>query len=156
MVIRTQCKKCGATIKLDFGNLTKDEALAVAEKMDRTPRECPGQHTELGGFRQLWSLDDAVHRAYDLGEGEEPEPVISDKEYVEGLLAEGKDIIDGGCNTVPELNLPRLHDFPNLDHMGFGNFKNTTHLFLRCDSPCGKRFYERLVLKSAHPTTIPA
>ena len=156
MVIRTQCNKCGATIKLDFGNLTKDEALAIAEKMDRTPRECPGQHTELEGFRKRWSLDDAIHRAYDLGEGEEPEPVISDKEYVEGLLAEGKEIIDGGCNTVPELNLPRLHDYPNLDHMGFGNFKNTTHLFLRCDSPCGKRFYERLVRESAHPITIPA
>ena len=156
MVIRTQCKKCGATIKLDFGNLTKDEALAVAEKMDRTPRECPGQHTELGGFRQLWSLDDAIHRAYDLGEGEEPEPVISDKEYVEGLLAEGKDIIDGGCNTVPELNLPRLHDFPNLDHMGFGNFKNTTHLFLRCDSPRSTRFYERTPKESVRPVTIPA
>ncbi|MCX5758753.1 MAG: hypothetical protein NTU83_09670 [Candidatus Hydrogenedentes bacterium] len=142
-------------IKLDFGNLTKDEALAVVEKMDQTPRECPGQHMELGGIRKLWSLDDAIHRAYDLGEGEEPEPVISDKEHVEGLLAEGKDIIDGGCNTVPELNLPRLHDFPNLDHMGFGNFKNTTHLFLRCDSPHGKRFYERLVRESAHPTAIP-
>ena len=156
MVIRTQCTKCGVTIKLDFGNLTKEEALAVAEKMDCTPRECPGQHMELGGISKLWSLDDAIHRAYDLGEGEEPEPVISDKEYVKGLLAEGKEIIDGGLNTVPELNLPRLHDFPNLDHMGFGDFKNTTHLFLRCDSPCGKRFYERLVLKSAHPTTIPA
>ena len=140
MIIKTQCKKCGVTIKLDFGNLTRDEALTAAEKMDQTPRECPGQHMELGGIRKLWSLDDAIHRAYDLGEGEEPEPVISDKEYVEGLLAEGKDIIDGGCNTVPELNLPRLHDFPNLDHMGFGDFKNTTHLFLRCDSPRATRY----------------
>ena len=141
MVIRTQCKKCGVTIKLDFGSLTKEEALAVAEKMDCTPRECPGMHVELSGFRQLWSLDDAIHRAYDLGEGEEPTPVMTDREYVEDLLAEGKEVIDGGLNTVPELNLPRLHDFPNLDDMGFGDFKNTTHLFLRCDSPRGTRFY---------------
>jgi len=144
MVIRTQCKKCGVTIRLDFGDLTKEEALAVAEKMDMTPRECPGQHVELSGVARMWSVLDAIHRAYDLGEGEQPEPVVTDREYVEGLLAEGKDIIDGGCNTVPELNLPRLHDFPDLDHIGFGNFRNATHLFLRCDSPRGSRFYERV------------
>jgi hypothetical protein len=144
MVIRTQCKKCGVTIKLDFGDMTKEEALAVAEKMDNMPRECPGQHVELSGFRTLWSLDDAIHRAYDLGEGEEAEPVLSDKEYVEGLLAEGKDIIDGGCNTVPELNLPSIHSFRDLEHMGFGNFKNNSHMFLRCDSPRATRFYERV------------
>ena len=156
MVVNTQCKKCGVTIKLDFGSLTKDEALAVAEKMDRTPRECPGMHVELSGFRQLWSLDDAIRRAYDLGEGEEPEPAVTDKEYVEKLLAEGKEVIDGGCNTVPELSLPRLHDFPGLNHMGFGNFKDPTHLFLRCDSPRATRFYERVALESAHLTAIPA
>jgi hypothetical protein len=114
------------------------------------------QHMELSGFRQMWQIDDAIHRAYDLGEGEEPEPVISDKEYVEGLLAEGRDIIDGGCNTVPELNLPRLHDFPDLDHMGFGDFKNASHLFLRCDSPRSTRFYERTPKESVRPVTIPA
>ncbi|MBE0556378.1 MAG: hypothetical protein IH628_04015 [Proteobacteria bacterium] len=156
MIIRTKCKKCGATIRLDFGNLTKEEALAAAEKMDRTPRECPGMHMELGDFRQLWSLDDAIHRAYDLGEGEEPELVITDKEYVEKLLAEGRDVIDGGLNTVPELHLPRLHDFPGLDHIGFGDFKNATHLFLRCDSPQGTRFYSREAITSAQPASIPA
>ena len=156
MVIRTQCKKCGAAITLDFGSLTKEEALAAADKMDQTPRECPGRHVELSGFRRLWSLDDAIYRAYDLGEGEDPAPVITDHEYVNKLLAEGKDIIDGGLNTVTELNLPRLHDFAGLDHMGFGNFKNNSHLFLRCDSPQGTRFYERLVRESAQPATIPA
>ena len=156
MIVRTQCCKCGITIKLDFGSLTKEEALAVVEKMDRTPRECPGQHVELGGWRSLYGLDDAIHRAYDLDEGEEAEPVITDKEFVEGLLADGKDIIDGGCNTVSELNLPRLHDFPDLDHMGFGNFRSATHLFLRCDSPRGTRFYERAPRESARLATIPA
>jgi len=143
MVVRTQCKKCGVTIKLDFHNMTKEEALTVAEKLDCTPRECPGQHVELSGFREMWQIDEAIHRAYDLGEGENPEPVMTDKEYVEQLLAEGKEIIDGGCNTVPELSLPSIHEFPDLDHMGFGNFKSKTHLFLRCDSPGGSRFYQR-------------
>ncbi len=156
MMIRTQCKKCGATIKLDFGELTKEEALAVAEKMDHTPRECPGMHVELGGWNQLWGITDAIHRAYDLGEGEDPEPVMTDQAYVEKLLAEGKDVIDGGLNTVPELHLPSLHDFPDLDHIGFGNFKNATHLFLRCDSPRGTRFYTCEPLTSSHPTPIPA
>ncbi len=140
MVIQTQCRKCGAIIRLDFGDMTKDEALAVAEEMDKTSRQCPGQHIELSGFRTLWSMDDAIHRAYDLGEGEAPEPVISDKEYVEELLAQGKEIIDGGCHTVPELNLPDIHSFRDLDHIGFGNFKSGTHTFLRVDSPRGTRY----------------
>lgn len=156
MVIRTQCKKCGATIRLDFGDLTKDKALAAADKMDMMPRECPGMHVELGGWKTLYDLDNAIHRAYDLGEGEEPEPVITDKEYVDKLIAEGRDVIDGGLNTVPELRLPRLHDFPNLEHMGFGDFKSATHLFLRCDSPSGTRFYTRETIAQAQPTTIPA
>lgn len=154
MLIRTQCKKCGVTLKLDFGNLTKEEALAVAEKMDMTPRECPGMHMELGGFRQLWSLDDAIHRAYDLGEGEEATPVMTDLEYVKKLLAEGKDVIDGGQNTIPELGLPRLHDFSDLRHVGFGYFENDQFLFIRCDSPRGARFYERV--PNAVPARIPA
>ena len=154
MMIRTTCKKCGATIKLDFGELSKEEALAIAEKMDSTPRECPGMHMEFGGFRQLWSLDDAIHRAYDLGEGEASQPVMTDREYVEKQLAQGVDMIDGGQNTVPELRLPCLHDFPNLKHIGFGNFENHAGAFLRCDSPRGTRFYEWI--PNALPASIPA
>lgn len=144
MVVRTQCLKCGVTIKLDFGSLTKDEALAVAEKLDQSPRECPGRHVELSGMARLWSVEQAIHRAYDLGEGEEPPPLPTDKEYVEGLLAEGREIVDGGQNTVPELELPRLHDFRDLEHLGFGEFANATHRFVRCDSPRQTRFYEKV------------
>lgn len=143
MMIQTQCKKCGVSISIDFGNLSKDEALAAAEQMDNAPRECPGRHVELSGVARLWQLEEAIHRAYDLGEGQESKPVLSDKEYLESLLAEGREIIDGGCNTVPESNLPSLHDFKDLVHMGFGDFKSDTHLFLRCDSPRGTRFYEK-------------
>ena len=144
MMIRTQCTKCGVTIRLDFGELTRDQAMARIQEMDTTPRECPGQHVELGGWRALWNLDDAIYRAYDLGEGELSVPVMSDQEYVEELLAEGRDIVDGGANNVPELNLPSIHDFRGLAHMGFGNFKSDTHLFLRRDSPKGSRFYDRV------------
>ena len=145
MVVNTQCKKCGVAIRLDFGDITKEEAIKRADEMDRTPRECPGGHVELSAWNQLWSIEDAIHRAYDLGEGTDPEPVITDREYAEGLLAEGRDIVDGGANKGPELNLSSIHDVPDLEHMGFGNFKSVTHVFLRCDSPRGARFYDRVL-----------
>lgn len=144
MVVRSQCRKCKATIQLDFGNLTKEEAIQTAEYLDHTPRECPGFHTELGGWRKLWNLDDAIHRAYDLNEGKEPQTVISDEEYVKQLLTEGKEIVDGGSNTTPSLHLRSIHEYKDLTHLGFGDFASETHLFLRCDSPRGTRFYERV------------
>ena len=98
---------------------------------------------ELCGFRSLYSLDEAIHRAYDLGEGEPELDVPSDKEHVEALLAQGRKIYDGGQNTVPELAVPSIHSVQDLEHMGFGNFRNTAHVFLRCDSPRGSRFYVR-------------
>jgi hypothetical protein len=144
MVVKTKCRKCGVTIRLDFGDMTKEQALTRAEEMDQSPRECPGQHVELSGWNRRWGLADAIHRAYDLGEGGEPEPVTTDREYVEGLLAQGKAIVDGGANRVPELSLPGIHDFQGLEHLGFGNFASDTHLFLRCDSPRTTRFYEKV------------
>jgi hypothetical protein len=143
MFIETKCQKCGATIQLNFGSLTKEEAVQVCRKMNETPRECPGGHVELGGFWNLWRLEDALHRAYDLGEGKEELNVKSDREFVAELLARGVEVYDGGLNTVPELELPSLHSVPDLEHISFGNFRNATHVYLRCDSPRGTRFYER-------------
>lgn len=146
MVVKTQCRKCGVTIRLDFGDMTKEEAITRAEKIDRTPRECPGGHVELTGMGTMyWGIQDAIRRAYDLGEGEDPEPVMTDKEFVQGLLTEGRDIIDGGANKVPKLALPSIHDLLDLEHIGFGNFQDTTHVFLRCDSPRATPFYDRVV-----------
>ena len=176
MMIRTTCKKCGVTLKLDFGELTKEEALAIAEKMEKdgiifvenlksmypdvARRELEivlkeeKRHFEFGGFRRLWSLDAALHRAYDLGEGEDSTPVMTDREYVENLIAQGLDMIDGGLNTVPEMKLPCLLDFRGLRHIGFGHFEDNTGLFLRYDSPRGTRFYE--YVPDAIPVSIPA
>lgn len=145
MVVQTRCKKCGATIRLDFSDLTKDEALKVAEEMDTLPRECPGRHMELGGMARLWNVREAIHKAFDEGEFElvAVAPTPTDHEFIDGLLEEGKDVIDGGLNTVPELRLSSLHDFRNLEHLGFGDFQNGSHVFLRHDSPKGTRFYIR-------------
>ena len=141
MQIETTCTKCGITITLDFGDMTKDEAIAMGRKLDNTSRECPGHHVELGGWWSLWQIDDAIRRAYDLDEGKESKPAVSDQEYLEHLLGEGKVIYDGGSNRVPELELPSIHDLNNLQHLGFGNFRNDTHTLVRCDSR-GTRFYE--------------
>lgn len=148
MMITTSCKKCGSSIRLDFGGLSKEEAIAAAERMDRESRECPGRHVELSGWRAIWSLDGAIHRAYDLGEGEAETPVPTDREHVERLQALGAEVIDGGCNTVPELGLRGIHAFKDLEHIGFGEFASPTHAFERCDSPRGTRFY-RLVPRNA-------
>lgn len=142
MIIKTTCQKCGTTIRLDFGGLSKEDAERIAHQMDNTPRECPGQHAELSGMARLWAVHEAIHRAYDLGESEQPQPIISDHEYVSQLIAEGKEILDGGTNTTPELHLKSIHEYKSLEHTGFGNFTNETHIFLRCDSPRGTRIYQ--------------
>lgn len=144
MVIQTTCTKCGTAISLDFGALSKDEAVEAAEKLDRSSRECPGRHMELEGIAGLWRVKEAIHRAYNLGEGiVEAAPVISDHDFIQNLLAEGNDVYDGGLNTVPEFSLPSIHAIPNLKHLGFGDFGNGTHLLLRHNSPHGTRFYLR-------------
>jgi len=150
VVIRTQCKKCGATLQLNFGNLSGEQAEEACRKLDTIPRECPGQHVELGGWWDLWNLEEALRQAYDgrgAPRGQRPSQLEAptDKEYVEGLLAEGRNIFDGGLNAVPELGLPSLHSVPDLDHIGFGDFQNDTHTFIRCDSPRGARLYEKVV-----------
>ena len=61
MYIETTCTKCGARIMLDFADMTKAQALAVAERIDNTPRECAGQHVELSGWRKMWQLDGAIY-----------------------------------------------------------------------------------------------
>jgi hypothetical protein len=62
--VQTTCLECGKTITLDFGDLDYAEAKQWIEKMDSTPRECPGFHVEIGGWKRLWQLEDSLERAY--------------------------------------------------------------------------------------------
>ena len=142
MYVRTTCNKCGISFLLDIGTMTREEAEAAFRTIDTSSRQCPGGHVELGGFFAMWNLKDALHRAYELGDTVEMN-VPSDEEYVREMLVEGRDIWDGGANKVPRLDLPSIHGLPGLTHLGFGNFANETHVFVRCDSPAGTRFYER-------------
>lgn len=88
MLIKTTCNKCGESFHIDLGGMSRGEAQAAFRKLDTTSRQCPGGHVEFGGFRALWNLDDALRRAYDLGEGVEL-AVPSDEEHLTRLLAEG-------------------------------------------------------------------
>jgi hypothetical protein len=143
MYVKTTCKKCGTEFHLDLGEMSREMAKKAFRKMDDIPRQCPGHHMELGGFYAMWNLEDALHRAYDLGETEEL-TIPTDEEHVKALLAEGRDIVDGGSNKVPHLELPSIHSIPGLHHLGFGEFQSETHQYIRRDSPIGTRFYERV------------
>ncbi|CDQ41869.1 hypothetical protein [Virgibacillus salexigens] len=62
--VQTTCNNCGTEITLDFGNATYEEALVLIDKMDKSNRECPGWHVEIGGWKKRWNLDAAVKSAY--------------------------------------------------------------------------------------------
>lgn len=144
MYAKTICNKCGKQFYLDFGDMPKEEATRKFHEMDKNGFQCPGHHVELGGVFDMWNLNETLHRVYVLGETEELS-VPTDEEYVKALLAEGKDMVDGGANKVPELNLLSIHSIPGLLHKGFGEFESATHRYIRRDSPVGTRFYERVV-----------
>jgi hypothetical protein len=143
MYVKTTCNKCGTDFHLDLGEMSREMAEKAFRKIDDTPRQCPGHHVELNGWYQLWNLEDALHRAYDLGETVELN-IPTDEDHVKALLAAGKDIVDGGANKVPHLDLPSIHAIPGLHHLGFGEFQSETHHYIRRDSPTGTRFYERV------------
>lgn len=58
--VEVTCTICNTTIPIDFGGLDKEQALEAIAKIDNGPRECPGYHVELSGFRKWWQLDEAV------------------------------------------------------------------------------------------------
>ncbi len=62
-VVRVKCRKCHELIRLEFGNLSRAEAEEALRKID-VPRECPGFHVELSGWRYLWHFDEALDLAY--------------------------------------------------------------------------------------------
>ena len=140
MFVETKCVKCGSVINLDVGEMTKDEAMIMVKKLDKQPRECPGYHTELSGWNYYWNLEEAINNAYDNNNFKQIE-IQSDYDFVKELLDKGCEVIDGGQNKVPELNLKSIHDYKGLIHIGFGDFKDNDTIFLRKDSQIGTRYY---------------
>jgi hypothetical protein len=62
--VHVKCRKCGETIPIEFGEMTRDQAEHAISLMDSTPRECPGYHVELSGWRHFWRLDEALEAMY--------------------------------------------------------------------------------------------
>ncbi|MGA2068321.1 MAG: hypothetical protein ABSG86_25335 [Thermoguttaceae bacterium] len=62
--VRVVCRKCHEVVPIEFGNLTRDEAVAALDKLDHTPMECPGFHVELSGWRHYWRLPEALEAMY--------------------------------------------------------------------------------------------
>ena len=62
--VRVCCRKCGEHLGIEFGDMTRAEAVEMVAKLDRIPRECPGFHVELSGWRHLWRLDEAIEALY--------------------------------------------------------------------------------------------
>jgi hypothetical protein len=141
--VRTTCTKCGTEITLDFGDATKEQALEIAEKMDKQSRECPGWHVELSGWRRMWQLDDAIHRAYDLGETCPASEPPTDEDHIKILQDAGYIVIAGSAALAEQHHLQDIHEYPDLEHIGMGYFKNAEFHFDRCDSPSHSRFYTK-------------
>ncbi len=55
MVVKTQCQKCGVVIRLDFGDMTKEEAVAAMAKMDNIPSPSSAVTARYGlDFARWW------------------------------------------------------------------------------------------------------
>jgi hypothetical protein len=62
--VKTTCNKCKTEITLDFTGLSYEEAIRQVERLDNLPKECPGFHVEIGGWRKRWNMDEALRQAY--------------------------------------------------------------------------------------------
>jgi hypothetical protein len=66
MITTTKCRECGGEVRIDFGNLTREQAVKKLDELDHTPMHCPGGfHVELGGWKRLWDFDEMLRQAYD-------------------------------------------------------------------------------------------
>jgi hypothetical protein len=64
MIATIECRKCGEPIKVDFSDLTYEEAVEKLTAVDRNPRECPGFHVELCGWHHYWRFNDMLRQVY--------------------------------------------------------------------------------------------
>lgn len=132
--IKGTCKKCGASLRVEVNGQSMDmvkERLAVIRGY-----ECPGQHVELGilldGYEWDWTPFSA------------PE-TPSDEEYGRSLMEQyGMDRVYylGDEAVGRALGIKNLITVPGLAHLGFGDFGDAEHYYVRHDSPCfTTRFY---------------
>jgi hypothetical protein len=124
MLLVGTCKKCGCTIRLDIGSMSREEAIETRSRQ-RT-FSCPGHHVELSpAYPRYWNLDE-----WELVEGDAP----SEEEFVAALTSKYPEVVDTeemmrrGIITGFAFGLPVTSDGNAWDF---------------CHSPSGKRWYYR-------------
>lgn len=120
MFLKGNCRKCGETIKMDIGDMTRDEAIAALKEWKMF--SCPGHHVEIcPPYPHFWNLDE-----WELIEGH----CMTEDEFLSDLKTKYKDVrdtegmaglIDGFSYGFPMTNDGKCWDF--------------------CQSPKGKRWY---------------
>jgi hypothetical protein len=139
--VRGVCKKCAAVVHVPVGEHAipdLQELLGVLQGF-----ECPGQHVEFGTALEQYEWD------WDPVEREAPP---TDEHFGRMLIAQHgcANVLHMGKDTLGEaLGIRRLQSIAGLEHMGFGDFADATHYYVRRDSPLGTRFYVRSERKRA-------
>lgn len=132
--VKGACRTCHATVRVEVNGQSADEIKAKLAQAQ--PYECPGQHMELG--RMLDGYD------WDWTPIEAPEPP-TDEEYGRDLIQKyGADRVFylGDDALGSALGIKNLNILRDLEHLGFGEFGNSQHVYVRHDSPCHTtRFY---------------
>ena len=78
-----KCRTCDTTIKLDIGDKTKEDTIALIQKWESF--QCPGQHVELSGpYPFHWPLDE-----WKLEDGQAP----SDEEWLAELKSSYSEVL---------------------------------------------------------------
>lgn len=132
--IKGTCRKCGATVRVEVNGQSVEK---LKDQLLRSqPYECPGQHMELGNmlddYEWAWTPFTA------------PEPP-TDEEYGRSLIEKhGPDrVYYLGDDAIGKLlGIKNLNTLRDLEHLGFGDFGNAEHHYVRHDSPSHTtRFY---------------
>jgi hypothetical protein len=126
--IRGTCKKCGIIIRVEM----KDALDTLKQELSEPfPYECPGRHQEFGPMLSGYDWDWTPMQA------EEPQ-LPSDEEYGRQLIEKhGKErVFYLGDPAIGEaLGIKHLTTLKDLEHLGFGDFANAQHYYVRHDSP---------------------
>jgi hypothetical protein len=141
MYAKARCAVCDKEFILDFGTMPKEDAIQRHEEMKKQGIHCPAH-----------SKADACDEAVEQRKAQD-QSSPTDEDHILKLQDEGRDMVDGGCKTVPQFNLPSIHGIPGLVHLGFGEFCSDTHTYIRRDSPRGTRFYERVERQNSNTKT---
>lgn len=105
MYAKVRCAACEKEFLLDFGTMSKEDAIQRHDEMKKQGIYCATHR-----------IADVIEESVNQIEVEE-QKTSTDEEHVRKLQEEGRDMVDGRCNTVPQFNLPSIHGIPGLLHL---------------------------------------